>query len=175
MALTGIVATTTLAELLGMEVGDILSGGGEGIETEEGEFYNQYSGNEREITFTNEHDRAPDLFYFVVKGSVSATTGNSAGCVFYDFEKTIGVDNLPKVGNYTIAGVFANFYYSSGSKVNTVILGKKWSSASVTNNHPAYYSTPTGIKASSGSNGTFPANTTYVWKAFWLPIAEEQG
>ena len=178
MALTGIVATTTLADLLGLEVGDIVaSGGGGGIESESGSFVVETQNAEFNVLYSKAHEKPANLIWYAKKnadGDINDAKAIMFG-IMLDWE---GIRTGKTYNQRTqYYGINAAVYMGTSSTPAVQGITTSWFIKSIEDLSGAnskysmlYYSHTTGITfAVTSTTPRFLVGDEYEWGAYWLP------
>ena len=148
----------------GTKTAGTASGGGGGLEYEEGTWTPSEDVAEAWISFTNTHTTAPFLYYIIDSGDDFIGTASSNALLIWSspylfsgnviaYNSTGGVDYV--LGNYR--------YYTATALGNGNI--SESSAANISN-----WSTSTGIKAYVANTSRYwRAGRTYKWIAVWAP------
>lgn len=149
------------------------SGGGGGLEYEEGTWTPSEDIARGQINFTETHSEPP--MYVAVSdstGTAISTTLTNVCCAFVDFYRLTGGStdmgaSTPRYGlaTYTYRGSSTN----TSQDVNAITTTSDSSSASSVYNS-RYWATPTSFYPYSNSNSRYwKAGRTYKWIAIWAP------
>lgn len=182
----GIYVDTTLRDLLGLEPGDVLSGGGEALEMESGSFTApDPKVSSHAVVFSDNHDRAPDIIWVnLVKDAWNASDYSASDIVMWGYNYIGNVMDLTPLASDTemtmSGGVFVGYYSSNNFAYVFGLL--YWPST------PANYGTesnatrPEHYAGSTGFTIIPPTSTKYLqagskynWYAYWLPHKESEG
>lgn len=166
----GTVDTTLINSLLVN-----VSGGGGGLEYEEGTWTPNADTTKGTITFANQHTKAPFAFAVIDTSDPSTLTGSAILCMrYFDCYRAFGVGyNAGKSGGVkysTITVIEASANASSFQTFNHNTTANSDSSFSSTSNYPKWWCTNTEIHVCDGdTNGNCKAGRSYKWIAVFAP------
>ena len=150
------------------------TGGGSGLEYEEGTWTPAADVTVTSIEFENAHSVAP--FYFMISDATaeySSTTSSIYNVVYYNSDQLFGVPyQLTSDGTSFHYGYVYRRYRNSATTLTGGVISLTYpytTSASNANYYPRYWVQETGITAKTGNSEYWRTGRTYKWIAVWTP------
>lgn len=161
---------TTLINFLLVNV----SGGGGGLEYEEGTWTPTADTNHGSIPFANQHTKAPAFFAVLDTSDRSTLSDNTVyGCFYCDTYKLFGIGwPWGNTGTGTRYTAIQTLYINNGTAQyqGSATGNNSDNTGDSTANYPRYWAKETGIYPYTGNDARYyRANHTFKWIAIWMP------